>query len=77
VTGPEHRIDGPAAYRIVLAGHLDDHWSDWLGGAALVRHDDGTTSVTAQVIDQAQLFGLLGAIRDLGATLISLEAVAL
>jgi hypothetical protein len=77
VTGPEHHIDGPAAYRIVLAGHLDDHWSDWLGGAALVRHDDGTTSVTAQVIDQAQLFGLLGAIRDLGATLISLEAVAL
>ncbi|HET8666222.1 MAG TPA: GNAT family N-acetyltransferase [Nocardioides sp.] len=73
MTGAHTHTDGPAAYRIVLAGHLDDHWSDWLGGAALVRHDDGTTSVTAEVVDQAQLFGLLGAVRDMGATLVSLR----
>lgn len=33
----------------------------------------GRTTLTGQVIDQAELFGLLARLRDLGATLLALE----
>jgi hypothetical protein len=62
-------------YEVRLAGHLDDHWSAVLGVVALARRDDGTTTMTAVVADQAQLHGLLARVRDLGATLLSLRIV--
>ena len=52
-------LDSPVTYRLEVAGHLDDHWSDWLGDVALVHNDDATTTVTLAVADQAQLHGLL------------------
>ena len=30
-------------YRIRVKGHLDDRWSDWLGGLAIHLQEDGTT----------------------------------
>ena len=62
-------------YELRVAGHLDDHWSAILGGLFLVRHDDGTTTLTGPLVDQAQLHGVLAAVRDLGAPLLSLRAV--
>ena len=61
----------PAAGR----GHLDQHWSAWFGGLTLTHEDDGTTSLTGAVTDQAELHGLLTKIRDLGVTLISVAVV--
>ena len=29
-------------YAIRVDGHLDEHWSAWLGGLVLVHEDDGT-----------------------------------
>jgi len=58
--------------QIHVAGHLDEHWSAWLDGFALTRGDDGTTVITGQVADQAQLHGVLARIRDLGVPLLSL-----
>ena len=65
----------PAArtYAIRLDGHLDDHWSAWLGALDLTRHDDGTTTVTVPVADQAQLHGVLAGLRDIGAVLTELR----
>lgn len=63
----------PTCYELRVAGHLDDHWADWLGEVTITRHDDGTTTLTAPVADQAQLHGLLTGVRDLGATLVSLN----
>jgi hypothetical protein len=60
-------------YRVRISGHLDDHWSDRLGGGHLVRNDDSTTTLTVEVVDQAQLHGVLTGIRDLGVTLLSLN----
>ena len=60
---------------IRVAGHLDDRWSHRLGGLALVRNDDGTTTLSGPVADQAQLHGVLTGIRDLGATLLELRTV--
>jgi hypothetical protein len=65
----------PAGYRLRVAGHLDHHWSPWLGDLTLTQEDDGTTSLTGAVADQAELHGLLTKIRDLGVTLISVEAI--
>lgn len=65
----------PAGYQIRVAGHLDHHWSPWFGDLTLTHEDDGTTSLTGAISDQAELHGLLTKIRDLGVTLISVEVV--
>jgi hypothetical protein len=70
---PQRRA--PSAYRLQVDGHLDQHWSSWFGDLTLTHEDDGTTTLAGPVADQAQLHGLLTQIRDLGATLISVEAV--
>ncbi|WP_107764658.1 hypothetical protein [Nocardioides terrigena] len=62
-----------STYAIRIAGHLDDHWSGRLGGLAITRHADGTTVLTGCLSDQAQLYGVLSGLRDIGVTLISLE----
>jgi hypothetical protein len=69
-------VSTPTAYEIVVSGHLDDRWSEWFGDVAIGRSADGTTCITARVADQAQLYGLLAGLRDLNATLLSVEAVA-
>ena len=58
-----------------MAGHLDDHWADWFNGLALHHESDGTTTLTGPIEDQAQLHGLLARVRDLGVTLISVQAL--
>ncbi len=63
----------PATYVIRVGGHLDDHWSAWLGALDLTRETDGTTRVTVEVADQAQLHGVLAGLRDIGAVLIELR----
>lgn len=60
-------------YEFRVDGHLDEHWSGWLGDLTITRHDDGTTALTGCVADQAQLHGTLAAIRDLGVTLLSVR----
>lgn len=62
-----------ATYTIRVHGHLDDHWSTWLGGAQLLRLDDGTTSLTIDGADQAHIHGILAGLRDIGAVLIELH----
>jgi GTPase len=64
-----------STYELRVAGHLDDHWSTWLGALSIARHDDGTSTLTGPIADQAQLHGVLDALRDLGVTLISLHAL--
>ena len=65
----------PAVYQFRIAGHLDHHWSPWIGDLTLTHEDDGTTSLTGVVPDQAALHGLLTKIRDLGVTLISVAVI--
>jgi hypothetical protein len=62
-------------YQLTVAGHLDDHWTDWLGGQTLTRNDDASTTFVVEAVDQAQLHGVLARIRDLGVTLLALNAL--
>jgi RimJ/RimL family protein N-acetyltransferase len=61
-------------YHVVVEGHLGDHWSDWLGVGRLANNGDGTSTLSLAAADQAQLYGLLDGLRDIGATLVSLHA---
>jgi hypothetical protein len=65
----------PAHYELRIEGHLDEHWSAWFGGLALIREHDGTTTLRGAVTDQAELHGLLAKVRDLGTTLISVKTI--
>ena len=69
------RPKGSADYAFRVAGHLDDHWSQWFNDLTFTHEDDGTTTLRGPVPDQAALHGLLAKIRDLGATLLSLDVV--
>ena len=65
----------PARYQLRVAGHLDDHWAARFGDLTLTRENDGTTTLSGPVADQAQLHGLLTNVRDLGVTLICVQAI--
>ncbi len=62
-------------YRIRVRGHLDDRWSERLGGLAVQRQEDGTTLLVGAVVDQAALHGVIIRIRDLGLPLLSVSRV--
>lgn len=66
----------PTTYAIRVQGHLDDHWSAWLGKPDVTRESDGTTTITASIADQAELHGLLAGLRDIGAVITELRATA-
>jgi len=59
-------------YEIRVKDHLEEHWSEWLGGLKIIHEDDGNSLLTGAIPDQAALHGILAQIRDLGLTLISL-----
>jgi hypothetical protein len=63
----------PTAYAIRVNDHLDDHWSAWLGELDMTRDDDGTTTLTVSIADQAQLHGVLAGLRDIGAVITDLR----
>ena len=69
------RTHGPANYELRVEGHLDEHWSTWFDQMALIRENDGTTTLRGSVVDQAALHGLLARVRDIGATLISVKTI--
>lgn len=71
---PVEDLDG-TTYEIRVGGHLDDHWGGWLGGLVVARHEDGTTTLTGPVADQARLHGILGGLRDIGAPIVSVFAL--
>ena len=66
-------MNGPTIYRIWVAETIDDRWSAWFDGLAISPAVGGGTHLTGPIIDQADLFGKLLKIRDLGLTLCGVE----
>jgi hypothetical protein len=58
-------------YEILIEGRLDDRWSAWFEGLALIGLPDGVTVIDCPSVDQAALHGLLRLVRDAGLRLIS------
>lgn len=61
-------------YRIKVKGTLDPYWSDRLGGLTIVT-EDGITTLSGPIVDQASLHGLIMQIRDLGLPLLLVEEI--
>ncbi len=64
-------------FRIRCRGALDADWSAWFAGLTVVAEADDITCLEGRLPDQAALHGVLGAIRDLGLELVSVEPVAM
>jgi len=60
-------------YQIVVKGHLDTNWSEWLNGMAVKYLPNGETVLYGYIFDQAALHGLLIKIRNLGIPLVSVS----
>jgi len=58
-----------------VRGQLDEHWSEWFEGLALTHTAQGNTVLSGVVVDQAALHGLLAKLRDLGLSIVSVNAV--
>ncbi len=63
-------------YEFKVKGHLDDRWSEWFGGLAVLRRENGTTVLVGPLVDQAALYGVIIRMRDLGLSLLSVRRVA-
>lgn len=65
---------GPRRYRIVVNGRLSDRFGAAFGGLAL-RPRERTTALEGELRDQAELFGVLERMRDLGLEVVRLETL--
>jgi len=69
----------PATYRIEVAGHLAESWSDRLAGMCITsrKKSDQTTVTTldGQLRDQAELSGVLNRLYDLHLSILKVEVV--
>jgi hypothetical protein len=62
----------PTIYRIVVRGELSHRYLSAFEGMTLSA-GDGQTTISGPVVDQAQLYGLLDRVSDLGLELISVN----
>ena len=60
------------AYQIDVQGRLDERWNDWFGGMT-VAYEEGVTTLTGPIADQAALRGMLSKIWDLNLVLIAVR----
>jgi hypothetical protein len=61
-------------YRITVAGRFTDWFAPAFDGMSL-ESSNGHTTLTGEVVDQAQLYGLIVRLRDFGVELIAVERV--
>jgi hypothetical protein len=62
-------------YTIRVKDHLEPFWQARFDNLTIAREQDGTTMLSGLIPDQAALYGILVKMRDLGLTLLSLEAI--
>ena len=62
-----------AIYHIRVKGLLDEKWADWFDGLEMTPQENGEILLSGTVTDQAELFGILTKINNLGLTLLSLQ----
>lgn len=72
-------FDGPATYRIVVGGVLDESWTDRLSGMVITADENGghraRTTLLGRIRDQAQLNDLLESLYCLHLPILAVEQV--
>jgi hypothetical protein len=64
---------GDVKYEIRIVDSLDTGWASWFDGMQITNEPDNVTVIAGEVVDQAELHGLLAKVRDLGVTLLSVR----
>ena len=64
-----------AIYHIRFQGRLDEKWASWFQGFAMNTRENGETLLSGSIIDQAELFGILAKINNLGLPLLMVMRV--
>jgi len=67
-------MDSGTTYRIVVRGELDDRFAYLFNGMALQRIG-GTTVLTGNVLDRAQLQGFIERLDELALELVTVERI--
>jgi len=60
---------------IRVKGQIDEHWSGWFEDLTIRHTEQDETILSGIVVDQAELYGLLTKLRNLGLSLISVNSV--
>ncbi|MBZ0284431.1 MAG: hypothetical protein K8L97_27070 [Anaerolineae bacterium] len=62
-------------YEIIIEGHLDRYWSEWLDNLTITFPTARTTLLRGRLADQTALFGVLKKLHNLGLSLISVRRI--
>lgn len=63
----------PLSVEIRVKGLIAEHWSEWFGGLTISHSDPHLTVLRGAVLDQAELYGIIAHLRDLGLQLTSVS----
>jgi len=64
-----------SVYEIRVKGHLGGRWSEWFDGLEITNLENGEALLSGEIMDQAELHGVLAKVRDLGLPLVALTSV--
>ena len=62
--------------KVRVEGRLDPTWAEWLPGLTITHSGKSETILDGCVRDQAELYGLIAKLRDIGMKLISVQSAA-
>ena len=62
-------------YEIRVKGHLGGRWSEWFDGLEITNLENGEALLSGEIMDQAELHGVLAKVRDLGLPLVAVTSV--
>ncbi len=62
---------------IRVKGRIDERWSEWLDGLTIRHTAQHETVLAGAILDQAELYGLISKLRDLGLSLSLVRCVEL
>ena len=64
-----------SVYEIRVKGHLGGRSSEWFGGLQITNLENGEALLSGEIMDQAELHGVLAKVRDLGLPLVTVASV--
>jgi hypothetical protein len=67
--------NGKQKVEIRVKGQIAENWSEWFQGFKIQPGEEGESVMLGEVKDQADLYGLIAKLRDLGLTLVAVNIV--
>lgn len=67
--------EGNQKVEIRVKGKIDENWTEWFQGFKVQSKETGESVIFGEVKDQADLYGLIAKLRDLGLTLLAVKIV--